>query len=45
MPRHAKMCLGASADSEGPDQTTGLCYPLTELFDTIVCMIGEQMPG
>ena len=45
-PRHAKTCLRAYGDSEGPDQTDqGLDCLLTELFDTTKCINGDQKPG
>ena len=48
--RHAKTCLRAYADSEGPDQPAhpadqGFHCPLTKSLDTIECMNGEQRPG
>ena len=49
-PYHAKTCLGAFADSDGPDQTAHPhslikeFTPLTESLYNTNCMNGEQRP-
>ena len=49
-PGHAKTCLRAYADGEGPDQPAlqqsdqGLHFPLMESLGTTECIIGKKRP-